>query len=68
MKPYMAKKHDTICWECKKNGGMCSWSRSFTPVEGWIATPTVLQGGYGAKNPIINSFDVYSCPEFIKAR
>lgn len=57
------KKHDTLCWQCEKAGGNCSWSKNFTPVEGWKAIPTKIkllerEKGY------IDSFDVYECPEF----
>ena len=32
-KYYSQKKHSTICWNCKKACGGCSWSRDFFPVE-----------------------------------
>ena len=57
--------HSTICWHCEKASGRCSWSRSFTPVEGWEAIPTKheekLAGGCVRE---VRSYDVYSCPEF----
>ena len=33
---------DSLCWDCKNsttNG--CSWAKSFTPVDGWKAIPSV---------------------------
>ena len=47
-------KKQTLCWSCQNatNGG-CSWSRSFTPVEGWVANKGI---GYNVK----------SCPEYIQ--
>lgn len=62
-------KHSTICWNCEKACGRCSWSRSFDPVKGWEARPTKVlvlnttQDGERTK-VYVDSFDVYSCPEF----
>ena len=56
-------KHDTICWNCKKASGRCSWSREFKPVEGWRAIPTKVRE-QGKKDKFIPSYDVYECPEF----
>ena len=25
----------TLCWDCANAVGWCSWSKDFTPVEGW---------------------------------
>lgn len=72
------KQLTTICWCCENatNDG-CSWSRSFIPVEGWEATPTIIQGGFNAKYELIDgkvvrtqlereihSYKVHSCPQF----
>lgn len=58
-------KHATLCWTCAKCGGLCSWSKNFTPVEGWTAIPTKIQASqYMHKNNTIDSYDVYECPEF----
>lgn len=65
VKERFKKKHVTICWRCANNCGGCSWSKNFTPVEGWTAVPTELQArGTGEKNDTISSYDVYACPEF----
>lgn len=63
------KKHRTLCWDCEKACGRCSWSKNFTPVEGWNAIPTKwLSSTTRAKRSIkkyyVDSFDVYECPEF----
>jgi hypothetical protein len=56
---------ETLCWECAKNGGLCSWSENFTPVEGWEAVPTKIQAiGHANGEEYIDSFRVISCPEF----
>ena len=60
----------TLCWHCQNacNSG-CSWSRSFKPVKGWEATPTIIKQGTRTKaeNPFFTkSFFVHKCPEFIK--
>ena len=58
-------KQDTLCWECGKNGGKCSWSKDFTPVENWRAIPTQIQakGHAGGRNHV-DSFRVLECPEY----
>ena len=54
-------KPDTLCWTCKKSGGLCSWSSGLVPVEGWEATATT-NGTY--MNTATSSYLVKSCPEF----
>lgn len=52
---------ETLCWECKKACGGCSWVDSFAPVKGWQAEKNVIPdkavGG-------IDSYCVKACPEF----
>lgn len=58
---------DQPCWDCKKALGGCSWSLDFTPVEGWIATPTYKAGGTrsdGTRYPPMKSYQIEYCPEF----
>lgn len=45
---------ESLCWRCDRAIGGCSWSRSFTPIEGWEAQ----------YNPTIKSYHVISCPEY----
>lgn len=48
------RNKSTKCWQCAKsaNGG-CSWSKSFTPVKGWVAEKKT-------------SYHVKECPEFVR--
>ena len=55
------KASDTICWECAKACGGCSWSVNFTPVEGWTAENTVNAAG-------VKSYIVQECPEYVKEK
>lgn len=48
------------CWTCKKAIGGCSWSRTFTPIPGWDAEPT-LKGGCNTK---VASYKINYCPEY----
>ena len=50
------------CWTCQKACGGCSWSRSFTPVKGWIAEKTFIE----SNGEHANSYKIISCPEYIK--
>lgn len=34
------------CWTCERAYGGCPWSQSFSPVPGWIASPTLVNGVY----------------------
>lgn len=61
--PTPVPKKTTLCWDCAKNCGDCSWSHDFTPVEGWEAIPTKLQA-YGHAEGEIDSYKVIKCPEF----
>lgn len=55
------KRKETLCWTCKNACGGCSWSQSFTPVEGWDATETVLKCAEGEET----SYFVSGCPLYI---
>lgn len=60
----------TLCWHCQNatNSG-CSWSRSFKPVEGWEATPTIINQGVRrqtGEHELTESFFVHKCPKFIE--
>ena len=59
------KKH-TLCWGCARSGGLCAWSRSFKPVPGWKAEPTIINNaaetGHGRHTP---SYHVIECPEYV---
>jgi hypothetical protein len=53
---------NTLCWSCKNSIGYCSWSKDFTPVDGWEAEKTKLKlhsGGYDT------SYAVKKCPLYI---
>lgn len=54
------QKQDTICWNCKKSGGRCSWSSRYIPVKGWEAKETWLK----LPEKIVPSYCVLKCPEF----
>lgn len=63
------QKHSQLCWFCEKACGRCSWSKDFTPVPGWKATPTKIISytticGKRYKKCYIDSYEVHECPEF----
>ena len=62
-KPKRVPEKKTLCWDCAKNCGDCSWSHDFTPVEGWEAVPTKIQA-YNHGDEATDSYKVISCPEF----
>ena len=57
---FSGTKKSSICLDCKKSVGLCSWYHSFVPVEGWKAEEVE---GSGYRLP---SFRVIDCPEFEK--
>ena len=60
----MPKLHsDTLCWGCQ-NFSKCSWSRG-VPIEGWDATPTIINEIHNGNVVNTPSFCVHSCPQFV---
>ena len=47
---------DTLCWDCKRFNGGCSWTRpgDNRPVKGWNASKTAM------------GYNVHQCPEFLR--
>lgn len=54
---------ETLCWECLRAGGDCSWSRHGEPVEDWLAIETAVKNRTYAS---LVSYEVLDCPLFIK--
>ena len=52
---------DTLCWECEKATGGCSWSDKLIPVEGWEAIPTEVKMTVYST---VNSYKIVNCPLF----
>lgn len=50
-------EHETRCWRCTRPGtGTCCWDKDLTPVPGWDAEMSQLEGCV--------SWHVYACPLF----
>lgn len=65
----MDSTHHQPCWYCTKACGKCSWSKNGTPVDNWVATPTITDNYYYDGNHImVHSFKIISCPEFVDER
>ena len=52
----------SICIDCKKSTGLCSWSKKFKPVEGWEAKE-VKRSSWGYPQGFVG-YKVIRCPEF----
>ena len=50
---------ETICWDCKKASGLCSWSHRLIPVKGWTAEKSKRKTYEGQE-----IYCVIACPEF----
>lgn len=57
-------KVQNICWDCKKAVGRCSWSRDFTPVEGWDAENVPYQPWETQSVKYRDTYIIRGCPEF----
>lgn len=51
---------ETLCWDCQRAIGGCSWAHRGKPVEGWKAEPTIIHESDGD----FDSYLVVSCPKF----
>jgi hypothetical protein len=64
---YKPKNHvnskDQLCWYCEKAGGLCSWSKDFTPVEGWDAEPDTIRNR-DTIHRTTKTYYIKSCPEY----
>ncbi len=58
------RKRQTLCWQCAKACGGCSWSRlAHKPVDGWTAERRDI---YIQNKPdLLESYIVESCPEYV---
>jgi len=58
----------TLCWDCANALGGCSWSKSFTPVEGWTAIRHKRRYNNDKNEGRLDcdSYKVIDCPEFIR--
>lgn len=61
----MRKGQNSICWDCAKACGDCSWSdhNEHKPIKGWNAVKTTIKGDKGLT---VDSYLVIECPEFEK--
>ena len=53
------KHNRTLCRECARASGNCSWSRDLTPVKGWEAEASEDRSG------TFYTWYVISCPQYI---
>ena len=54
---------ETICWNCQRATGGCSWSQNFKPVDGWKVQKTSIRES-GVRN--FESVKVLECPKFVE--
>jgi hypothetical protein len=54
---------ETLCWECARATGGCSWSREFIPVKGWKAKKTKIKDERYYR--YYSSYLVLKCPLFV---
>lgn len=62
--PRKKKEKFQPCWTCTKSCGGCSWSRSFKPIDGWKAKPTIIAG----QGDEFSSYEIEYCPEYEKEK
>lgn len=66
---YILKTHTQPCWYCTKACGGCSWSKNYTPIDGWVAEETICDRfiDYRGVN-ITHSYKILHCPELVDER
>lgn len=57
----MGKGDTSICIDCEKSCGLCSWSANLKPVPGWTATPVEKRISDGR---IVKGYYITDCPKF----
>lgn len=57
------KKSDSLCWNCKRNCSGCSWSKSYIPVNGWVAEKKTYSVTSNKRYPptVYDSYTVKKC-------
>lgn len=67
---YILRSHTQPCWFCAKACGGCSWSKSYIPVEGWIAEKTYSDTYIDTTGKLcqIESYKILQCPELVDER
>ena len=58
---HMTRGTPTLCWDCAKAVGYCSWSSEFKPVKGWTAEKKEIKVQSGTN---VKSYLIYECPLF----
>lgn len=58
---HMTRGKPTLCWDCAKATGGCSWCDEFKPVKGWTAKKTEIKVQSGNN---LKSYVVIDCPLF----
>ena len=62
----MAETRNQLCWSCGKACGGCSWSRNFTPIQGWDATPCRrVYNDAAVGTRYVDSYIIRKCPEYV---
>ena len=60
-------KKGQLCWDCANACSGCSWSRNFTPVQGWIAESTTIVFKHPNGNEHeTKTYKIIECPEYRK--
>lgn len=57
-------REPTLCWDCRRALGGCSWADRFCPVDGWAAEETLLYVNDRHRKDPVPSYRVIRCPEF----
>lgn len=52
-------RKDQLCFSCKNACGGCSWSKTFTPVDGWEAKECKIP------RTNIKTYKIKKCPEYV---
>lgn len=55
----------TLCWDCRRACGGCSWVDESIPVPGWDADLKPIRADHMKNALMVESYFVRRCPEFV---
>lgn len=61
-----AANRSSLCFECSRGGGLCSWSQRFEPVPGWTAEKISLRTQRKGKARQMETYRVIDCPGYAR--
>ena len=65
----LGQNTNILCFKCKNAYGGCEWSKSFDPVDGWIAEPCDVKSRnreFSNPNLMKSDYHIIWCPKYVE--